>query len=61
MTGQGGDVPEHVGSWNAFVIAFAEDGKPVALLVRSDGALTLTDDRVEFRALCLDGISFPSG
>jgi hypothetical protein len=61
MSGREGHAPHEDGSGNAFVVAFAEDGRAVALLVRSNGEVSLVDEEVEFRALCLDGISFPAG
>ena len=48
-------------SGNALVIAFADDGRPIPVLIRSDGAVIVMHDGPAFRALSLDGISFPAG
>ena len=48
-------------SGNALVIAFADDGRPIPVLIRSDGAVIVMHDGPAFRSLSLDGISFPAG
>ena len=46
---------------NVWAIAFVNDGRRMAVLIRSNGEVTLSGDGEPFRTICLDGISFYAG
>ena len=44
---------------NVWVVAFADNGRQVAVLIDSQGVLAVRDDGMPFEWICLDGLSYP--
>jgi len=52
--------PQSEENMNVYVIAYAQDGSLVPIVIYSDGRMCFAKETT-LQALCLDGIAFPGG